>query len=57
MKRMQHPKHGFHYAQTPQEETRLRQAGWVEDDGSALARKLAPIAEPKRRGRPPKVNA
>jgi hypothetical protein len=55
MKRMMHPAHGWHHAYTPQEEGRLRALGWTDDDGLALAAKLEPTVEPKRRGRPPKA--
>lgn len=46
MKRMKHPDHGFHHAYTDQEETALRERGWVEDDGEDLRRKLAALAPP-----------
>ncbi len=42
MKRMQHPAHGFHIAYSQTEEAALRAAGWAEDDGKAMAAKLAP---------------
>jgi hypothetical protein len=40
MKRMMHPDHGFHNASNVHEEAALRERGWVDDDGLALAAKL-----------------
>lgn len=38
LKRMMHPRHGWHHAYTPQEEARMRANGWIED---------APVAAPQ----------
>jgi hypothetical protein len=48
MKRMQHPDHGFHISYNQAEEAAMRAAGWTDDDGKALAAKMAqqqPVVE------------
>lgn len=47
MKRMQHPKHGFHHAMNVAEEAAMRASGWSDDDGKDLERKLAAVAAPQ----------
>jgi hypothetical protein len=37
-----HPRHGFHVVSYGDDVAAMRRAGWVEDDGKALAEKLAP---------------
>lgn len=50
MKRMMHPSHGYGFAGNTIEEKTMRGNGWVDDDGKALAAKVAaanPVAEPE----------
>ena len=47
MKRMQHPQHGFHVISAGDDVELMRRNGWVDDDGKALAAKLAPSAAPE----------
>lgn len=42
MPRMMHPLHGWHVASAADDIAAMRKAGWVDDDGKALAAKLAP---------------
>ena len=56
MIRLMHPVHGWHMASPADNIEAMRQAGWVEDDGRALAEKLAPAAVVKTDdGLPPDV--
>jgi hypothetical protein len=41
MKRMMHPKHGFHVVSYGDDVEAMRRAGWVDDDGKARASKLS----------------
>lgn len=40
MKRMMHSQHGYAHAYNALEEQSMRENGWVDDDGQALAEKL-----------------
>jgi hypothetical protein len=57
MKRMKHEKHGFHTAYSPQEEARMREAGWVDDVPTEPAKVVEVVihTDKPRRGRPAKV--
>lgn len=39
--RLMHPEHGWHVASAADDIEGMRRAGWVDDDGKALAAKLA----------------
>lgn len=43
MRRMMHPKHGFHVVSAGDDVELMRRNGWVDDDGRALAQKLAAL--------------
>ena len=63
MPRMMHPEHGWHVPVNSLEEAQMRECGWVDDDGKALAEKrgesvkatesVRPV-EPRKPGRPKK---
>jgi hypothetical protein len=53
MIRLMHPVHGWHFASQADNIEAMRQAGWVEDDGRALAEKLAPAAVVKTEAESP----
>lgn len=46
MRRMMHPQHGFHVVSAGDDVELMRRNGWTDDDGKALAAKLAPSAVP-----------
>ncbi len=46
MKRMKHPQHGWHHALDANEEARMRENGWEDDEPERKEEK-------PRRGRPP----
>lgn len=51
MKRMMHPQHGWHHAETAQEEQAMRKNGWVDD---ALSKPVAKVIEPELKEAPAK---
>lgn len=66
MKRLMHPEHGIQDVNDGHQEKAMRLNGWTDDDGKALADKLAGLGieddaehdvelqeQPKRRGRKP----
>ena len=54
MRRMMHPQHGFHVVSAGDDVELMRRNGWVDDDGRALAAKLAPSAVPEPLSAAPK---
>ena len=68
--RLMHPLHGWHFASSADDVAAMRRAGWVDDDGKAIAEKLsatgvvaakvaveAPAVVKRGPGRPRKVAA
>lgn len=43
MPRLMHPLHGWHVTSAGDDIEAMRRAGWVDDDGKALAAKLATL--------------
>lgn len=43
MPRMMHPLHGWHVTSAADDIEAMRRAGWVDDDGRALAAKLVTL--------------
>lgn len=42
--RLMHPQHGWHVVSAADDVAAMRRAGWVDDDGKALAAKLSALA-------------
>jgi hypothetical protein len=56
MKRLMHPKHGWHMANAQEEHT-MRKIGWVDDDGEAYRLKFNGAPPVGGCGSPPVVDA